>query len=752
MKLTRLAAVLLCFSGAPVAVRAQQTPAASTVAAVPATLVAQRVGDRVARFYESPDAERLALPSLALDQPLASQGPLGEFPIAPRFSKVEVVNDPDAEKAGRPANRTLTRINIDITPGTSLYGTGSVTGPMLRNGRSIKTWNFDNYGYADPSESLYQSHPWVIALRPDGTAFGVLADTTFRVEVDLASGIQMTAEGPSFPVIVIDRKTVQEVVVEMTRLTGRIEMPPMWAIGYHQCRYSYFPDTRVKEIVKGFRDRKIPADVIWMDIDYMDGFRTFTFDPKTFPDPKGLNKFINDNGMHAIWMINPGVKKEVGNFVYDQLMAGDHAVKRADGSVYEGEVWPGMCVFPDFTRADTRKWWAGLYKDFMAQGVNGVWNDMNEPAVFNVPTKTMPESNLHRPDPDFAGPPGSDVTHARFHNVYGMFMVRATREGVMAANPDKRPFVLSRANYIGGNKFAAMWSGDNTADWPHLEESVPGVINMGLSGQPFNGPDIGGFAGNGPKGQEGKLFARWMGFGAMLPFARGHTGKGNIDKEPWSFGPEVEQTSRLALERRYRLLPFLYTLFYEAHTTGMPIVRPLFFLDPTDLALRSEDDAFLWGNDLLIVPSLTPDNRRMPAMPKGIWRGFDFGDAANEDLPKLFLRGGAIVPAGPVVQFVGEKPYNEVTLLIALDKDGKATGQLYEDSGEGWGFKQGEFRKTTYAAEMKDGAILVTRTKVEGKMPQVNRPLLVRVFTDKGEWVGNGTEADGARVMPDVMK
>lgn len=713
-------------------------------------VVAERVGDRVVRFHADESARAGALPSMSLDIALPSLGRADGFAVSPRFSTVAVVNDPDAEKAGRPANRTRHRVEIDIAAGTSLYGTGSVTGPMLRNGRIVETWNFDNYGYTDPALSLYQSHPWVLAVRADGSSFGVLADTTYRTEIDLSgaggAGIRFTADGPAFPVIVIERGSPQEVVVELTRLTGRIEMPPKWAIGYHQCRYSYNPDARVREIVRGFRERRIPADVIWMDIDYMHGFRTFTFDPQQFPDPAGLNRFIRENGMHAVWMINPGVKVEPGYFVYDQLMAGDHAVRRADGSVYQGEVWPGMCVFPDFTRASTREWWAGLYADFMATGVDGVWNDMNEPAIFNVPTKTMPESNLHRPDPELRGPEGADVSHMRFHNVYGMMMVRATREGVMRANPDRRPFVLSRANFIGGNKFAAMWSGDNTADWPHLEESVPGVINMGLSGQPFNGPDIGGFAGNGPAGQEGKLFARWMGFGALLPFARGHTGKGNIDKEPWSFGPEVEATSRQALERRYRLLPYLYTLFHEAHTTGMPIVRPVFFADPADPALRSEDDAFLLGADLLVFPRLTPDGLRSPTMPRGTWRRFDWGEGSNPDLPDMYLRGGAIVPTGPVVQFVGEKPLDELTLLVALDGEGRASGVLYEDAGDGWAFRDGEFRLSRFEARSEGGEVVVRRVGVEGRLTPTDRRVMVRLIGAGGERSGSGTEVGGVRV------
>jgi len=696
----------------------------------------ETVGSKVYRFHESAEAAGKALPSLAIEKTLVATGPAKEATVQPVFSRVD----------GKMS------VRIEIAPGTSLYGTGSCTGPLLRNGRVTETWNFDNYGYSDPSPNLYQSHPWVLAVRADGSAFGVLADTTFRTRIDLSDGIRFTADGPAFPLVVIERASPQEVVAALADLTGKIEMPPMWAIGYHQCRYSYYPEARVRQIAGEFRQRKIPCDVIWHDIDYMRGFRCFTFDPQHFPDPKKLNADLHGMGFHTVWMIDPGIKAEPGYFVYDQMMAGDHAVHTGAGKPYNGEVWPGVCVFPDFTRRETRQWWAGLYKDFIGQGIDGVWNDMNEPAVFNVKTKTMPEDNVHRPDPEFAGPTGSPVTHARFHNVYGRFMVEATRQGVMAANPDKRPFVLSRANYIGGNKFAAMWSGDNTADWQHLEESVPMAINMGLSGQPFTGPDIGGFAGNGPSGKEGQLFARWMGFGAMMPFARGHTGKDNIDKEPWSFGAEVEKTCRQALERRYRLLPYFYTLFHEAHTTGLPVMRPLFFADSADPALRTEDDAFLLGSDLLVIPQLTPDSLRVPVLPKGAWRSFDWGEGLNVDLPGLRLRAGAILPTGPVQQYVGEKKLDELTLIVALDGEGKASGTLYEDAGDGWGFKRGEYRLTTYAASREGGAIVVKRVKTDGQVAPVDRTVNVRILTANGELHGSGTEAQGVRIVPDLTK
>ncbi len=691
-------------------------------------------GPGIVCFYASDDARANALPSMALVRPLEPQGPMpGNFPVQVVF--------------GRDADRWTASVAIE--KGTSLYGTGEVAGQLLRNGRVTECWNTDAYGYKDDTRSLYTSQPWVLAVRADGTAFGVLADTTYRCEIDLRDGIVFRAAGPEQPVIVIDRGSPQEVMQALGELTGTITLPPKWAIGYHQCRYSYDPDARVREIAEGFRSRDIPADVIWMDIDYMDGYRCFTYDAKDFPDPAQLNEDLAGMGFHNVWMIDPGIKLERGYFVYDQGTAMDVWTRTAEGETYKGEVWPGMCVFPDYTNADVRKWWAGLYDDFMANGTSGVWNDMNEPAVFNVPTKTMPEDNWHRADAELGGP----GPHARFHNVYGMLMVRATREGVMEANPDKRPFVLSRANYLGGHRYAATWTGDNSANWYHVDVSVPMTLNLSLSGQPFCGPDIGGFAGNG----DGQMFARWIGFGALLPFSRGHTAKGNIDKEPWAFGPEVEATARRALERRYRLIPYMYTLFADAAGTGMPIARPTFFADPKDPALRSEDDSFLLGSDLLVVAQMQPARDRVVVMPRPVegvaWREFDFEDfngdrdSADPDQAKLFARPGSIIPSGPVMEYVDEKPLDPLTLIVCLDAHGKARGRLYEDAGEGWAYIDGEYLDTTYEATQIDNEVVVRIAREDGHMARTPRTLQVRVLLPEGtEAWAQGRDGQEVRV------
>jgi len=702
-----------------------------------ATLTAQVVetlGPRVAVFHASAAERETALPSCALVGTRRGAAGAGGVTLRPVFS----VED------GRQV------VEVAVAPGTALYGTGEVSGPLLRNGRTVTLWNSDVYGYDGRTPALYQSHPWVLGVRADGSAFGVIFDSTYRQVLALPplSGgpIRTEADGPAFPVLVIERDTPPQVVMALAELTGRMPLPPKWSLGYHQCRWSYAPEARVIEIAAGFRARRIPCDTLWLDIDYMEDFRIFTFDPQRFPHPRQLNADLHAQGFHTVCMIDPGwksdeclpaqpptpvsaapdtpelartraaIRSEFATLREEARRQG-YFVRRADGQVYEGEVWPGRCYFPDFTRAEVRAWWAARYGPLLAQGVDGVWNDMNEPAIFNVPTKTMPEDNLHRADPELGGP----GPHARYHNVYGMQMIRATREGLAAARPDRRPFVLSRANFLGGQRYGATWTGDNTANWEQLGWSVPMVLNLGLSGQPNAGPDIGGFAEDGPAGasagERGEHFARWMGFGAMLPFARGHTNKANGDKEPWAFGPEVERTCRAALERRYRLIPYLYTLFREASVTGLPVARPLFFADPKDPALRAEDHGFLLGDALLVSCQLTPQRARAAVVPPG-WVPFRFaGEAADPNLPALYLRPGAIIPTGPVMQYVDERPLDRLTLLVCLDAQGEARGTLYEDAGDGYGYQHGEYRLTTFYARRQQGQIVV-ETRSEGHWPE----------------------------------
>ncbi|KAF0093204.1 MAG: alpha-glucosidase [Puniceicoccaceae bacterium 5H] len=629
-----------------------------------------------------------------------------------------------------------TQATIAVPEGTSLYGTGEVTGPLERSGREVTLWNRDNYGYRDnDGHQLYQSHPWVLGVRPDGTAFGVLADSTWRIHLALEDRIEFTSDGPWFPVVVIERDSPQAVMQALADLTGHMPLPPKWALGYQQSRWSYYPDDRVKEIADGFREHEIPCDVIWMDIDYMDGFRVFTFDPEGFPEPEAVNDYLHEHNFKAVWMIDPGIKTDPDYFVYESGNAEDVWVHDAFGQPFHGNVWPGDCVFPDYTRPETREWWADLYADFMATGIDGVWNDMNEPAVMNVPSKTMPLHNWHRGGGELpAGP------HAQYHNVYGMLMVEATREGVLDVNPDKRPFVLTRANYIGGQRYAATWTGDNLSTWEHLRWSIPMTLNLGLSGQPFNGPDLGGFGND----AEADLWANWVAVGSFFPFARGHATKDSNAKEPWAFGPEVTDVARTALQRRYRLLPYYYTLFRESSVDGLPVMRPVFFADPQDQRLREEDQAFLVGADLLVVPQWAED----PALPQGTWRSISLleGDVeADGYQAELKLRGGAILPVGKVIQSTAEPSLDPLTLMVSLDEDGQARGTLYEDDGDGFDYREGDYLLTTYEAVRQGDEVTVRVVSTEGDRPRPERPVVVEIVGDHG--VSRGEGVDGQPVV-----
>uniref|UniRef100_A0A0D6QW16 Glycoside hydrolase family 31 N-terminal domain-containing protein n=1 Tax=Araucaria cunninghamii TaxID=56994 RepID=A0A0D6QW16_ARACU len=619
-------------------------------------------------------------------------------------------------------------VTIELPDGSSLYGTGEVSGSLERTGKRVFTWNTDAWGYGVGTTSLYQSHPWVLAILPNGEAYGVLADTTRRCEVDMRKDSVIKFSAPSvYPVITFGPFTSPAAVLtSLSHAIGNVFMPPKWSLGYHQCRWSYATDTRVREVAKCFREKRLPCDVIWMDIDYMHGFRCFTFDPERFSDPQSLENHLHTEGFKAIWMIDPGIKKEEGYFVYDSGCLNDVWVLQADGKPYVGEVWPGQCVFPDFTQAKTRLWWSKLISDFVSNGVDGIWNDMNEPAVFKTVTKTMPESNIHRGDEELGG----CQKHPHYHNVYGMLMARSTYEGMLLASPERRPFVLTRAGYIGSQRYAATWTGDNLSTWEHLHMSITMALNLGLSGQPFSGPDIGGFAGNATP----RLFARWMGIGTMLPFSRGHSESGTMDKEPWVFGPECEQVCQLALQRRYRFLPHLYTLFYLAHTKGELVAAPLFFADSKDPNLRNVEDAFLLG-PLLVSASTASEkgsDSKEHVLPKGIWRRFDFDDS-HPDLPSLYLQGGSIVPVGPSIQHVGEAdPSDTLTLVVALDEQGKAEGILFEDENDGYGYQQGQFLLTYYEAELSSSTVSVKVSRTEGLWKRPKRELHIQLLLGEG--------------------
>ncbi|MFC2175658.1 TIM-barrel domain-containing protein [Bacteroidota bacterium] len=666
------------------------------------------IEEDIAVFYPAAFSSEKHLPSFALIKEFDEIGPLpNDWKVKPTFETVD--------------GKSIAKIGFDKT--TTTYGTGEVTGSLLRNNTAINLYNLDNLVWKrDHGTRLYQSHPWVLAVREDGTAFGILADNTWRQEITITDNeVIFSSESLPFRVLIIEKDNPKEVLAAFADITGKMSLPPLWSIGFQQCRWSYKTDVRVREIADTYRAKKIPCDVIWMDLHYLDKYKVFTFNSKRFPDPNATNDYLHSKGFRAAWTMDPGVKYEKNYSIYESGTKNDVWVKTSKNKPFRGTVWPGKCVFPDYTQKKVREWWGDLFKDWMAKGIDGVWNDMNEPSVFFVKGLTMPDDNIHFGDDEIK----KDI-HVRYHNVYGMLMTKATMEGLQKANPDKRPFILTRSSYIGGQRYAATWTGDNKSSWEQLKMSIPMSINLGISGQPFSGADIGGFSGH----ATAELFGHWIGIGTFYPFSRTHTMQGTKDQEPWVYGEEIENVSRKSIERRYRLMPYLYTQFYNASITGVPIMQPAFFADFSDTKLRDDDEIFLFGPDLLIIPKWAEHYD----LPKGNWQNLIFEGEEGEEydtyLPEVKLRPGAIVPMAQVIQSTADYKLDTLDLYIALDASGFAEGQLYHDAGEGYGYKNNEYALLTIQAKQNGDNVQIEVVGTQGEYDVANKQVNVFLLTD----------------------
>ncbi len=609
------------------------------------------------------------------------------------------------------------------------FGLGDKGGGFDRRNQAFTMWNTDAYSWQESTDPLYKSIPFFLALR-HGRSYGIFLDNPYRTFFDFGKRARdqysLGADGGELNYYFIYGPDPKEVVERFTELTGRTPLPPVWTLGYQQCRYSYYPEARVRELARTFRERRIPADVLYLDIDYQRGNRPFTVDRERFPNFEGMVRDLGAQGFKVVIITDPHLKKEPGYAPYDQGLAGDHFVKNADGSVYVGRVWPGDSVFPDFSREATRRWWGTLYSDFVAMGVKGFWNDMNEPAIFERADKTMPLGVRHRLD-------GITLDHRAIHNVYGMQNARATYEGLLRLRPDERPFVLTRAAYAGTQRYAASWTGDNSSSWNHLRLTVPTLLSLGISGYAFVGVDVGGFVGS----PSPDLLTRWLELGAFLPIDRNHTGKSTADQEPWVHGPEHEAIRRRYIELRYRLLPYLYTSLEETSRTGLPLMRPLFLEYPADEALYEKDEEFLLGRDLLVAPKVTemPDAYEA-RLPTGDWYDFWTGkrqpggqvlklQPSLESVP-IYVRAGAILPQQPVVQHTGEVPQGPLELRVYPGPD--CRGSLYLDDGKTFAYQRGEFSRFAFRCAVSAGRVQVSIDAPEGPFPPWWQSISLEIF------------------------
>ncbi len=643
------------------------------------------------------------------------------------------------------------RVYKQLTTDDHFFGLGDKPGPLDRAGEAFTMWNTDHFGWQESTDPIYKSIPFFLQMR-EGRTLGVFFNNTFRSFFDFGRENPReysfgSTDGP-LDYFLLYGPEPKQVLSTYAWLTGPTPLPPLWSLGFQQSRYTYSPESQLLDVEHRLRADHIPSDVLWLDIDFQKNNMPFTVDPERFPNFPQLVKNLAADQFHLVVITDLHIAKQPGTGYapYDSGVAGDRFVKLPDGSTYVGTVWPGAAVFPDFTQAQTRAWWGSLFKDFVAEGVAGFWNDMNEPAVFNVATKTMPDDVQHRIDePGFAK---RTATHLEIHNLYGMLNSEGTYDGMLKLRPNERPFVMTRASFAGGQRYAVTWTGDNSSTWNHLRMTMPQLMNLGLSGFSMAGADVGGFAGS----PSPELLTKWLEISAFQPIDRDHSAKGTRPHEVWVDGPAQEAIRRHYIEERYRLLPYLYTTVEETSHDGIPLMRPLFVefphatADEHPIDLDDSGSEFLVGKDLLVAPNPSPDEIAPYEvhLPPGTWFDYWTGerfernnksqasdleqrDKLNANKPLLiqpslevlpvYVRGGSILPLEPLTQSTEEKPVGPLTLRIypATDPGTPCTGEVYTDDGHSFAYRKDNYARVRIACSVaQDGSMTVEFTPQEG--------------------------------------
>lgn len=625
------------------------------------------------------------------------------------------------------------------SPRDAALGLGQKTGPLNHRGRSLQQWNCDILASegdgikrnldalpaaSDPKSDQFDPYYMSINLLyhlpadANGQAWASYIDNGYRLHYDLSADdcIQVRADGGQLTEYIFAGPAIPQILSRYCQLTGRMDAPPLWALGHHQCRWHRYTQQEWLALADTYRKKAIPCDTLWLDIDYMDAYRVFSTDKKLFPDMPAALKRLRKNGFRAITIIDPGVKHEPGYNIFDEAAQRDLLCRTQEGNVYIGQVWPGRTAFPDFVKPQARDWWGQLNAQHVQAGFAGIWNDMNEPATGEVSPNDMRFDNGRAP-------------HHRYHNQYAMLMAMGTRTGLKQAMPELRTFILSRAGFAGIQRYAANWTGDNCSTWQHLAMSIPMNCNLSLSGQPFVGSDIGGFLGDCPD----ELLVRWYQYGAFQPFMRNHCIAGCAEQYPWTRTPQVEQHVRQAVELRYRLLPYVYTAFMECANGGLPIQRPLVYDYQADPDARDNSTEFLFGPHLLVAPVVTEGaTTRTLYLPKGWWYDFHTGqllrggrqitvDAPLDRCP-IFVRAGAVIPTAPLVQTTMAYAPTQLTLTAYVPpKTGRAGSILYEDDGLSDRHRSGEFLRTQMTLARKGNRLTLKGTVQGDGYPQFAR-------------------------------
>ena len=584
------------------------------------------------------------------------------------------------------------------------YGLGERTGSLNKKGYHYRNWNTDDpTPHGETYAQLYKSIPFLIAIK-NNEASGIFFDNHFESHFDMgkenSNYYYFGAKDGNLDYYFIYGPEVSEVVNEYTNLTGKTPLPQLWTLGYQQCRWSYAPEQRALEIAKTFREKNIPCDTIYLDIDYMDDFRVFTWDNKKFKNPKAFTDELKSMGFKVVTIIDPGVKVDKGYKIYDEGLKNGYFATDKDGMVYKNTVWPGDSVFPDFMNSQVRKWWGNNQKIMFNLGIAGIWNDMNEPASFNGP---LPEDIVFNND-------GTLVTHKEIHNVYGHMMDKATYEGIKEAT-NKRPFVVTRACYAGTQKYATVWTGDNQSTWEHLRMSLPMLMNIGLSGMAFCGTDVGGFGFD----CTGELLSRWVQVGTFTPLFRNHSTIGSREQEPWAFDEITEEINKKYIKLRYKFIPYLYDMMHKCEKSGAPIIRPLLYNYQNDKKTYEINDEFMFGDNVLVSPVVEQGARqKLVYLPKGnswidYWTGEEFegGQYIIKDAPldicPIYIKTMSIISNGEDVNYIGEKDTECLNLSIYLcDKKGEGKYIAYNDDGESFDYKNGRFNEYEFIFDLND--------------------------------------------------
>ena len=632
------------------------------------------------------------------------------------------------------------------------YGLGEKTGPLNRTGEQYVMWNSDKPRYTSDTDPIYQSIPFFIGIRnlPAGrlskTAYGIFFDNTYKSYFNMGASNDrfywFGAEKGEMNYYFIYGPEIKTVISSYTKLTGRMELPPEWALGYQQSKWSYYPESAVRTLANTFRNKEIPCDVIYLDIQYMNGYRVFTWNKDRFPDPGKMLKDLNNEGFKIVCIVDPGVKADTTNYPpAKEGLEKDLFAKYPDGVVYKGEVWPSWAYFPDFTKKETRDWWGEKNADLIKLGISGIWNDMNEPAAWGQAIPDVVQFNDQ----------GYGANMKKIHNVYALEMARGTFNGIKKEFPDKRPFILTRAGFSGIQRYAAVWTGDNMATEEHLKLACTMPQGMGISGIAFCGSDVGGFFGS----PTPNLYTRWMQLGAFTSFFRGHSVIDQKDKEPWAFGEQVESWVKNIIALRYELLPFLYTEFYNTSQTGLPIMRPMILDFQDDDACYSNDAQyqFMIGENLLVAPVVSEDeNFKKLYLPEGRWldwwnskiydgKQWIIVEAPMDKIP-LFIREGGIIPLQEKQNFTGQKNISQIEFKIFPSSNSEYN--LYRDDGITTNYKNGEFSLTNIKAGASGDKIEIDVKKEVDKYDSKLKNFLFDIYNVKQI---KSVEADGNKIQ-----